>query len=81
MRKGDLTKYGYRNVRELTLDQRKSALIRALKEYGSLGVWRKLNAVYVYTKYTSPKSSRIFKEDRDWIKTEFGIKAFKTSEK
>jgi hypothetical protein len=46
-----------------------------MQEYGSLTVWRKLNAVYVYTRRTSPSNSRIFKEDMDWIRTTFGIKA------
>lgn len=73
LRKGELAKYGYHNVILLTLDERRSALRKAVRAYGSLGVWRKLNAVFVYTKYTSPPSSQIFKQDMDWIRSEFGV--------
>jgi hypothetical protein len=76
LRKGELTKYGYKNVINLLPIQRMSALKKAIKEFGSLGVWRKLNAVAVLTKYTSPKISKIFKNDMAWIRSEFGIKAF-----
>ena len=76
LRKGELAKYGYVHVNTLTIAQRHSALRNAIDDFGSLSVWRKLNAVAVYTKHTSPQSSRIFKEDMNWIRNEFGIKAF-----
>jgi hypothetical protein len=55
---------------------RHKALSRAVKEFGSLGVWRKLNAVQVYTRRLSPASSKVFKADMDWIRSKYGIKAF-----
>ena len=76
LRKGELSKFGYMHVSELSVRKRRIALRLAIAEYGSLGVWRKLNAVAVYTKHTSPRVSRIFKEDMAWIRSEFGIKAF-----
>lgn len=76
LRKGELSKYGYQHVNLLTKNQRHEALRKAVQEFGSLSVWRKLNAVAVYTKHTSPSTSRIFKEDMNWITTEFGRKAF-----
>lgn len=76
LRKGELTKYGYENVISLSLAKRHAALQKAVDEYGSLGVWRKLNAVAVYTKRTAPHISKIFKEDMAWIRAKFGIKAF-----
>ncbi len=76
LRKGELTKYGYKNVLELSVADRHAALQKAIAEYGSLGVWRKLNAVAVYTKRTLPHISKIFKADMDWIRAKFGIKAF-----
>lgn len=76
LRKGDLAKHGYVHVASMTTTARHTALKKAIKEYGSLTVWRKLNAVYVYTRSTIPSNSRIFKEDMDWIRTTFGIKAF-----
>lgn len=76
LRKGDLRRYGYTDVRHMSESRRHMALAAAVKVYGSLTVWRKLNAVYIYTKKTSPASSKVFKADRDWIKARFGIKAF-----
>ena len=81
LRKGELAKYGYQHVVDLTVAQRKTALRKAIEAFGPLGVWRKLNAVAVYTKHTAPKSSRVFKEDMNWIRTEFGIKGLKTYKK
>jgi hypothetical protein len=76
LRKGELAKYGYEHVTQLSVAKRHAALEKAVAEYGSLGVWRKLLAVSVYTKRTAPPSSKIFKEDMDWVRAKFGIKAF-----
>jgi hypothetical protein len=75
LRKGELTKYGYAHVTKLSSAERHSALRKAVHEYGSLTTWRKLNAVAVYTRYTSPQSSAIFKQDMDWIRKTYGLKA------
>jgi hypothetical protein len=76
LHKGELAQFGYEKVTSLSVSQRREALRKAVHIYGSLSVWRKLNAVHVYTRSMSPASSRVFKEDRDWVKTTFGIKAF-----
>lgn len=76
LRSGDLERFGYTQVMTLSKPRRHIALAAAVREYGSLTVWRKLNAIYVYTKRTSPISSRIFKADRDWVNATYGIQAF-----
>lgn len=76
LRKGDLAQFGYVRVASMSVADRHVALKKAIVEYGSLTVWRKLNAVYVYTRRTSPSNSRIFKEDMDWIRSVYGLKAF-----
>lgn len=76
LRKGNLNRFGYTSVTTLSEGRRHLALAKAVKVYGSLTVWRKLNAVYIYTKRTSPRSSAVFKADRDWVKAHYGIKAF-----
>lgn len=76
LRKGDLTQFGYTDVTSMSEGRRHLALAKAVRTYGALSIWRKLNAVYVYTRNTSPASSRIFKADRDWIKATYGIQAF-----
>ena len=71
LRHGDLLRFGY--AKEATQRQRHQALARAVRAYGTLSVFRKLNAIYIYTRRTSPPSSAIFKADRDWIKTHYGF--------
>ena len=67
LKKGLLIKYGYHNVTDLSLQERHSALTKAIKAYGTLSVSRKLNAVYVYNRKTNPSHARVFKADRDWV--------------
>jgi len=75
LRKGELTKYGYIHVTKLPVTERRTALRKAIHEYGSLTTWRKLNAVAVYTRYAAPESSAVFKQDMDWIRKTYGLKA------
>jgi hypothetical protein len=75
LRKGDLARFGYKTVTAMSEERRHLALRSAVQEYGSLTVWRKLNAIYIYTRHTSPESSAIFLEDRDWVRNTFGISA------
>ena len=67
LRHGLLAKFGYSHVKTLSQSQRHAALQKAVKAYGPLSVFRKLNAIFVYSKKTAPASSKIFKADRDWI--------------
>ena len=73
LRHGDLTQFGYEHVTSLSEGRRHLALASAVKKYGALSIWRKLNAVFIYTKHTAPASSAIFKVDRDWVKAHYGV--------
>jgi hypothetical protein len=74
LRKGDLSKYGY-NVKKTEKD-RHEALNKAIEEYGALGTFRKLNAVAKLSIRTAPSASKIFEEDRDWVRKTHSLKAF-----
>lgn len=74
LHKGELTKFGY-SV-NLLAAERHAALSKAVKEYGSLSTWRKINALYVYTKNTSPAKAAKYNADRNWIRETYGLKAF-----
>lgn len=75
LRKGELKKHGY--VYRLPTAQRHTALEKAIGEYGALGVYRKLNAVAKLSVRTAPDASKVFKEDREWVKKQYGpLKAF-----
>ena len=71
LKKGLLTKFGYQNVTQLSLEQRHEALKKAIRAYGPLSVFRKLNAVYVYNRKTNPSHSKIFKTDALWVRQQF----------
>ena len=73
LREGDLAQFGYEHVTSLDAPRRHLALGRAVAKYGALTVFRKLNAVYVYTRNTAPASSRVFKADRNWVKAYYGV--------
>jgi hypothetical protein len=75
LRRGELMKHGY-TYRKPT-DERHSALRKAVKQFGPLGVYRKLNAVAKLSSRTQPDISKVFKADRNWVKDELGpLKAF-----
>lgn len=75
LRKGELAKFGYAQVAKLTVAERRAALRKAVDAYGSLSVWRKLNAVAVYTRHMKSKVNQLFDADKKWIRATFGIKA------
>jgi hypothetical protein len=73
LHKGELTKFGYSS--SLGVNERRIALKKAVAEYGSLATWRKVNAIYVYTKNTNPTASAKYDADRNWIRETYGLKA------
>lgn len=74
LRRGELKKYGY--IYNESEEKRHIALKRAEKEFGALGVYRKLDAVAKLSKRTVPEASRVFTKDREWIKAHYSLKAF-----
>jgi len=64
LRKGELTKYGYSF--RLPTEKRHTALNKAIKVYGPLGVFRKLDAVYKLSEHKIPRVAEVFKSDRNW---------------
>jgi len=77
LKKGELSKYGYVNVISMNATMRRRALLRAMRGISKqkrishykagLTLIRKLNAVYILTRKTSPKSSKVFESDRKWM--------------
>jgi len=71
LKKGELGQFGYHEVRSLPKDTRHKALGKAVVKYGALSTFRKLNALYVYTRKSSPSSSAIFYRDRNWVRAHY----------
>jgi len=69
LKHGDLEKRGYSVKKSKT--SRHSALRKVVKKEGALSTFRKLNAVSVYTKNSSPTKSKTFKKDRNWVRKTF----------
>lgn len=76
LKHGNLVRFGYQRIATLPTEKRRAALREAVAAYGSLTVWRKLNALSIYTRRTSPATSRVAKADMDWIRATWGLKAF-----
>jgi hypothetical protein len=72
LRKGLLARYGYKHVKEMSVAQRKRALSKAVKALGRLHVIKSLIAASVYTKRTSPVSSRRFRVNERWVSKSYG---------
>lgn len=73
LKKGELEAVGY--DRHKTARSRHMALNAAIKKYGGLSTYRKLNAIAVYTKRTSPSASKTFKADRNYVGKKLGYKS------
>ena len=74
LRKGELKKHGYVYLKPE--HERHEALNKAVKEFGALGVYHKLDAIAKLSMRTAPEASRVFKLDRKWIQEHHQLKAF-----
>ena len=72
LRKGELIKYGYQY--RLSDSLRQAALKRAIKRFGALSVYRKLDAVAKLSLRTAPDASKIFSRDRSWVQENYELK-------
>jgi hypothetical protein len=73
MKEGVLSSVGYSLTKKAI--SRHRALNKATKKYGALSVYRKLNALSVYTKRTSPIKSKTAKADRNYLGRKHGYKS------
>jgi hypothetical protein len=71
LRKGELKKHGYIYVK--SREDRHEALKKAVKEFGGLGVYHKLDIIAKLSKYRVPAAARVFKEDRDWVRKNYEL--------
>ena len=67
--RGALRDVGY-NI-NLTEKERQRILDKAVKQYGGLSVFRKLNALYTLNKNRNPSLARKFKRDADYVKRKY----------
>ena len=74
LKTGLLGVWGYHNVVHKSAPERRLALIHSVTNGGepSLGLYRRLNALYILTRLTNPRASLVFRRDRDWVGKMFG---------
>ena len=66
---GYLSQHGYVDVKKKTKLSRHRALMRVFRSGESpLRLFRRLHALVILFKNNDPKLSKIFKEDRNWVK-------------
>ena len=68
LKKGSLMGY---HVKNSPTKRRQILTMVILSKEKPLSTFRKLGALMVLTKRRSPKSSRIFRKNRDWVKGKF----------
>ena len=71
LKKGELSKYGYTQVKKLSKIKRHRYLNNAVKEYGSPKILKKLGAVKTYQKNKNPEVSRILYDNMKWIRKKY----------
>jgi hypothetical protein len=74
LRRGELIQYGYSY--HLDTSARHKSLEKAIKKFGALGVFRKLDAVAKLALRQAPRAAHVFAEDRDWVRDTHVFKAF-----
>jgi hypothetical protein len=70
LRKGELKKYGYTYRKDS--HKRHAALRHAVKEFGALNLFHKLDAVAKLAVRKAPDAAKVFREDRDWVREHLG---------
>jgi hypothetical protein len=78
LRQGELKQFGYSY--KFPEPTRRQALVKAVKTFGPLSTYRKLDAIAKLTQVAVPQASQVFASDRNWIRRTYGqagvVKAF-----
>ena len=71
LKKGELSKHGYTQIKNLSKIKRHKYLNSAITEYGSSKILKKLGAVKTYQKNKSPEVSRILYDNMKWVRKKY----------
>ena len=80
LKKGQLKKYGYKNIKTLGVRKRRQSLAKAINNYGAKKVFSKLGAVKTLHKNKNIDLARKYLNNMVWIRKKFD-KEFKGSYK
>ena len=71
LKKGELSKHGYAEVKKLGVRKRRVALGKAIDDYGAPMVLKKLGAIKTLLKRTSPDYSKIYMDNMKWMRKKY----------
>jgi hypothetical protein len=80
LKKGQLKKYGYKNIKTLGVRKRRQSLAKAINNYGAKNVFRKLGAVKTLHKNKNVSLANKYLNNMVWLRKKFD-KDFKGSYK
>ena len=71
LKKGELGKHGYKDIKTLSVKKRHVALDKAIKEYGAQKVLKKLGLIKTYQKNKNPKVSNLLMDNMKWSRKKY----------
>lgn len=74
LKQGRLGKFGYKDLKNIGVRKRRQALKKAIGEYGSLSIMRKINVLMVFSR-KNKELSNLYKSDKEWIYKNYDVKA------
>ena len=80
LKKGDLQKYGYKDIKTLGIRKRRQSLAKAINDYGAKKVFRKLGVIRTLHKNKNKDLSNKYSNNMVWLRKKFD-KDFKGSYK
>ena len=80
LKKGQLKKYGYKNIKTLGVRKRRQSLAKAINNYGTKNVFRKLGVVKTLHKNKNVSLANKYLNNMVWLRKKFD-KDFKGSYK
>ena len=75
----EVVQKGYKKISKMANSKGEEvvdAIKDAIKEFGALGVFHKLDAIAKLSRRTVPEAAEAFRKDRDWLKSHYKLKAF-----
>ena len=68
--RGVLSEHGYSAIKDKSVAQRREALTRASDAVGWAAIVQRLNVLYIYNKKRSPGTAALFRQDRDYARSQ-----------
>lgn len=71
LKKGELGKYGYKDVKSLKIKQRRKSLNNATNEYGAPKILKKIGLLKTFQKNKNPQVASIYGNNMKWLRKKY----------